>query len=125
MLFLIHTEAQFVIKNEIVLHTSKGEYWIQENTPLGLLKTADGRLLIGTGEEKSDQLEITGKIGATKLLEACQPANFELALDEDDDSFIRPVLLEEKVTITEKISRITLTEEVVTNTTEVLKIEYI
>ena len=125
MLFLIHPEPQFLIKKEMVLSTKKGEYWIEEGTPLGLLKTPDGRLFIGTGEENSDQLEITGKIGASKLLEACQPSNFELALDEEGDSFIRPVLLEQKVTVNEKISRITLTESEVSNPIEVLKIDYI
>lgn len=123
MLYIIHTEPQFLIKKDLLINTEKGEYFLDEGRMLGLLKTEDGRLFIGTGEEDSDQLEITGKISAGNLLEACQPANFELALDEDGDSFIKPVLLEQKVTINEKVSRITLTESISRNVIQVINIE--
>lgn len=111
------------MREEINVVTEKGDLHIDEGRMIGLLKSPDGRLFIGTGEEGSDQLEVTGKISASNLLEACQPANFELSMDEDGDSFIKPVLMEQKVTLTEKISRITLTEQVSENTIKVLKVE--
>lgn len=125
MLYIIHTEPQFIVRSEMVVHTAKGEYYLEKGKMLGLLKTEDERLFIGTGEEDSDQLEVTGKISGAKLLELCEPARFELALDQDGDSYIAPVLLEEKVTLNEKILRISLTEEVSHNPIEVYKIEYL
>lgn len=125
MLFICHCEPQFVIESDLVLNTDKGEYFLEKGKMIGFLKTEDGRLLIGTGKYNSDQLEIMNKVTAQALLERCQPSNFELALDEDGDSYVRPVLLEQKVTIIEKISRITLTEDINKDTVLITSIEEI
>lgn len=125
MLFIIHPEPQFVLAKDLVIYTEKGDLILDKGRMLGLLKTEDGRLFIGTGEEGTDQLEVTGKISANFLLEACNPATFELSIDENGDSYIKPVFLEEKVTVTEKISRITKTDENSEKPINILKIEHI
>lgn len=125
MLFIIHAEPQFVVKKDIAIYTEKGDFYLDKGRMLGLLKTEDGRLFIGTGEEGSDQLEVTGKISAKFLLEACDPATFELSIDEEGDSYIKPVFLEQKVTVTEKISRINKTDDISLSPTDILKIDYL
>lgn len=122
-IFIYHAEPQFVVEKDLLINTDKGEYYIKEGKMIGLLKSEDGRLFIGTGKNNSDQLEIRDQKSASTLLETCQPSNFELALDDEGDSYVRPVLLEQKVTQTEKISRITLTENINTNTVPVTSIK--
>jgi hypothetical protein len=122
MLYIIHAEPQFVLKEELLLTTKKGEYYLEEGRTIGLLRTEDGRMFIGTGEEGSDQLEITGKIAATTLLELLEPSTFELALDSDGDSYIKAVFLEQKVSINEKIQRITSINESTINTNNIIPV---
>ena len=126
MLYIIHAEPQFVVKQDLLLTSKKGEYYLEAGRILGLLKSEDGRLFIGTGEDGSDQLEITGKITATEVLENLEPSNFELALDEEGDSYIKSTILEQKVSLTEKIQRVTLVEEITESAiVPVFKIEFI
>lgn len=110
MLYIVHCEPQFIVQKDLVLNLPNAQYYLDEGQALGLRKTEDGRLLIG--EEEGDIIELDTKTTAKDLLESCQPANFELGLDEEGQSYIKTVLMEEKVSISDKISRIKLTESV-------------
>lgn len=117
MIIVHHTEPQFIVTRDLTLQTEKGTYYIDAGQPLGLLRTEDGRLFIG--ESSSDQLELSKQGASYTLLESCRPCNFEVTLNEDGDSYISEVLLESKVTLTEKINRISLTESVAKKTVQV------
>lgn len=128
MLFIYHHEAQFVMEKDVTLNTSKGPLHLVAGQPLGLGKSEDGRLFIGQDYSEdgveSDVLEIYSKGTATHLLEACQPSTFNLGLDEDGQTYIKTELLEQKVSLTEKLSRITLVESVPKKTLPVSKLKY-
>lgn len=121
MLTIYHTDAQFVVNKDMVLKTNKGNYYLDEGQPLGLLKNDKGLLFIG--EADGDQLELEEHTAGFTLLEACQPCDFEVALNEDGDPYIKEILIEQKVTLTEKVSKITLAENISSNTIKVTSIQ--
>ena len=43
MLYIIHAEPQFIVKQDLLLTSKKGEYYLEAGRILGLLKSEDGR----------------------------------------------------------------------------------
>lgn len=126
MLLIVENDPQFVLTKDITIYTSKGDLHLDAGEPIGFVKTADGRLFYGEMEdEESDVLEFKTKTVANDMLEACQAADFVVALDEDGDSFLKTVLVEGKNTLTEKIDRISLVESVPEKTIPINKIRNI
>jgi hypothetical protein len=98
-------EAQFVVTKDIVLYNAKAPYYLTEGQALGLLKSSDGKTLyIG---ESGDVLALNSELVINDLLKCIQPANFDLALDEEEGSYIKSELFEQKVSNEDKILRAT------------------
>ena len=126
MIYIVENEPQFIVDRDMVIYVGDQPIYLDEGEPIGFNKTEDGRLLWGEADEDSgnDIVEFNTKTIVNDLLEACQLATFHPSLDEEGDSFIKPVLLEGKSTLTEKISTIPLTESVPDTTILVSKIRY-
>ena len=124
MLFIVHSDPQFIVNKEMTLQTSKGILHLDAGDSIGINKSEDGRMFLGVElDEDCDVLEFDSKRTGIELLESCVPAAFELGLDEDGDSYIKSTFLEEKSTLNEKISKITLTEDIPSKTLIVTKIQ--
>lgn len=109
MILIIESEPQFIATKDIIVYTSQGEVVLEKGSPVGLLKTEDGKLNLG---KSGDVLEFSNKTVIHDLLENCRPANFELIRDSEGDSIINPVLLEETLLVEDKLSRIVLRESI-------------
>lgn len=118
-ILIVESDPKFVAKKDLVLHTPRGEVYIEEGSPVGLLKTEDGHIHLG---KTGDVLEFSNDTLISDLLENCQPATFELAVDEEGDSSIKPTLLEGNILLEDKIARINIRESIPDYTLKVNKI---
>ena len=126
MLIIIENDPQFVINKDLAIYLGDETLYLEKGEAIGFTRSAEGRLFWGqqTKNKKGDVLEFVNKTTIQDMLEACIPAQFDLSLDDQGDTFMKPVYLESKSTLHEKILKITLTETIPEKTIPVTKIRY-
>ena len=121
-ILIIESDPQFAAINDFIIYTPKGEVMIEKGSPVGLLKTSEGYIHLG---KSGDVLEMNNKTLISDILSNCQPARFELTRNEEGDSVVKAVLMEDTFLMEDKISMINLRENVPERTLKVEKIRLI